>query len=87
MFGQFLLTEKPNIVVNDGTPQQLEWNKEFLIALQPMIPYKISIHFPYMNRVCGATSIAVQVGPNETQSYEYHTPALMTQSGTISRKS
>jgi hypothetical protein len=87
LFEQFLLTQKPNIVINDGTPEQLDWNKEFFIELQPMVPYKITIQFPYMNAMRGAASIAVQVSPNETQSYEYHTPGLMTQPGTISRKS
>jgi hypothetical protein len=87
LFGQFLLTERPVCVVNDGRPEQLEWNKEFFFSLQPNLRYKIAIHFPYMNRMCGATSIAVQVRPDEVQSYEYHTPPLMNLAGTIERKS
>ena len=86
LFGQFLLTEKPMCAVNDGEPQKLEWNKEFLISLQPNLPYKISIQFPYMGRVCGVASTAVQVTPGEIQKYEYRTPALMTLPGTIERK-
>lgn len=85
-FGQFLLTEKPVCTVNDGQPETMEWNKEFLISLEPNLPYKVSIHFPYINQNCGLASIAVQVKPNEVQGYEYHTPFLMTQSGTIDRK-
>jgi len=81
-----LLTEKPVCTVNDGEPEKLEWNKEFFISLQPNLPYKIAIQFPYMNGICGVASIAVQVSPDEIQRYEYHTPFLMTQTGTIERK-
>lgn len=86
LFGQFLLTEKPECTVNDGTPEKLDWNKEFFISLQPNLPYKIAIQFPYMNRICGIASIALQVGPNEVQGYEYRTPPLMTLAGIIQRK-
>jgi hypothetical protein len=86
LFGQFLLTEKPECLVNDGTPEKLDWNKEFFIALQPNLPYKIAIQFPYMNRTCGTASITLQVNSNEVQGYEYRTPPLMTLGGTIQRK-
>ena len=85
-FGQFLLTEKPECIVNDGKPEKLDWNKEFFISLQPNLPYKIAIQFPYMNKICGTASIALQITPNEVQEYEYHTPFLMTLPGTIQRK-
>ena len=86
MFGQFLLTEKPVCIVNEGEPEKLEWNKEFFISLQPNFPYKVTIQFPYMGRICGVASVAVQVSPDEIQGYEYHTPPLMTQAGTLERK-
>ena len=86
MFGQFLLTQKPVCIVNDGEPQKLEWNKEFFISLEPNLPYKIAIQFPYMNQSCGTSSIAVQVSPDEIQGYEYRTPLVMTLAGSIERK-
>jgi len=85
-FGQFLITEKPVCMVNDGEPEKLEWNREFLISLEPNCPYKIAIQFPYMNRTCGLASVAVQVSPDEVQGYEYHTPLVTTVAGTIERK-
>jgi len=86
LFGQFLLTEKPICIVNDGEPVKLEWNKEFFISMEPDLLYQIAIQFPYMNRICGVASIAVQVSPGEIQKYEYRTPLLMNLSGTIERK-
>lgn len=86
LFGQFLITGKPVCIVNDGEPEKLEWNKEFLISLEPNLPYKISIQFPYMNRICGLASVALQVNHDEIQGYEYHTPLTITQPETIQRK-
>jgi len=88
-FGQFLLTEEPQIIVNDNETIQLKWNKEFFISLQPNVPYKFTVQFPYslMNSICGAASFSTQVQPGEIQSYEYHTPFLATSPGSIKRRS
>lgn len=86
-FGQFLLTEKPYCVINDVETKQLEWNKEFFIPLEPDVPYKITVQFPYMNKACGSASFSTEVKPNEIQVYEYKTPFLATSSGTIKRRS
>lgn len=86
IFGQFLLTEKPMVKVNGGKDEQLEWNKEFLISLQPDIPYTISVQFPYLGRLCGTASFDVKVTNGEIQKFEYTTPPLMTIGGTIERK-
>ena len=85
-FGQFLLTEKPYAIINDVETKELEWNKEFFISLQPNLPYRITIQFPYMNRPTGTVSFTTQVRPNEIQRYEYKTPFLMTSEGSIERR-
>lgn len=86
-FGQFLLTEKPYCILNDIETKQLEWGKETFIPLQPNLPYKITIQFPYLNRATGVSSITTQVKPEEVQIYEYETPFVMTSEGSIKRKS
>ena len=86
-FGQFLLTEKPYCIINDIETTQLEWNKEIYIPLQPNLPYKITIQFPYLNRATGTASFTIQLKPDEIQEYEYKTPFLMTSAGSIKRKS
>jgi hypothetical protein len=86
-FGQFLLTEKPYAIINDVETEELEWNKESFIPLQPNLPYKITIQFPYMNRATGKASLTTQLRPDEIQSYEYKTPLLITSDGSIKRKS
>lgn len=85
-FGQFLLTEKPYAVINDVETKELEWNKEIFIPLQPNLPYKITIQFPYMNRATGTVSFTTNVEPNEIQRYEYKTPFWMMSEGSIERK-
>ncbi len=85
-FGQFLATEKPYVIINDVETKKLEWNKELFIPLQPKLPYKITVQFPYMGRATGPASFTTQVEPNEIQSYEYKTPFLMTSDGSIKRK-
>jgi len=84
--GQFLLTEKPYCIINDVETIQLEWNKEVFIPLEPDVPYKITVQFPYMNKPCGSVSFVTRVKPNEVQVYEYKTPFLATSSGKIERK-
>jgi hypothetical protein len=86
VFGQFLLTEKPLCKVNGGKDEQLEWNKEFLISLQPEVPYTITVQFPYMGKICGSASFEAKVGNGEIQKYEYTTPLAMMLAGTIERK-
>jgi len=86
-FGQFLLTEKPYAIINDVETKQLEWNKDFFIPLQPNLPYKITIQFPYMSGARGTVSFNTQVKPDEVQTYEYKTPFLATSGGMIKRKS
>ena len=85
-FGQFLATEKPYVIMNDTKTWKLAWNKEFFIPLQPNLPYKFTVQFPYLGNATGPASFVTQVGPNETQSYEYQTPFLMTSKGSIKRK-
>ena len=85
--GQFLATERPYAIINDVETKELEWNEEFFISLQPGLPYKITIQFPYMNRPTGTVSFTTQLKPDEIQSYEYKTPFLMTSEGSIKRKS
>ena len=86
-FGQFLITEKPYIIINNVETKMLEWNIEFFIPLQPNLPYKITIQYPYMNRAIGTASFTTQLKPDEIQSYEYETPFLITSEGSIKRKS
>lgn len=86
-FGQFLATEKPYALINDVETKQLKWNKEVFIPLQPNLPYKITVQFPYMNRPTAPASFTTQIKPNEIQSYEYKTPLFMTSDGSIKRKS
>ncbi len=85
-FGQFLLTEKPYAIINDVETKELEWNKEIFIALQPNLPYKITVQFPYMNRPTGTASFTTLVKPDEIQRFEYKTPFLMTSEGSMERK-
>jgi hypothetical protein len=86
-FGQFLITEKPYAIINDVETKELGWNKEFFIPLQPDLPYKITIQFPYMSRPTGMVSFTTQLRPDEAQSYEYKTPFVATSEGSIERKS
>jgi hypothetical protein len=86
IFGQFLLTEKPLVKVNGGKDEQLEWNKEFLISLQPEVPYTITVQFPYLGKICGLATFDLKVRSGEIQRYEYTTPMAMMLAGTIERK-
>lgn len=85
-FGQFLATEKPYALINDVETIQLKWNKEIFIPLQPTLPYKITIQFPYLNNPTAPATFSIQLQPNEIQRYEYKTPFFMTSSGSIKRK-
>ena len=86
-FGQFLATEKPYAIINDVETKELQCNKEILIPLQPNLPYKITVQFPYLNRPTAPATFSTKLKPNEIQSYEYKTPLLMISDGSIKRKS
>jgi hypothetical protein len=89
VLGQVLITEKPYCIINDTETKQLERSKESFIPLQPNLPYKITIQFPYSaypNNACGTASITTQLGPDEIQAYEYKTPFIVYHSGSIKRK-
>jgi len=85
-FGQFMITAKPQCVINDAETKQLEWNQELFIPLEPNIPYNITIQFPYMGGTKGKASLNIQLKPDEIQVYEYTTPQIMTSPGEIKRK-
>jgi len=86
-FGQWMITGKPYAIINDDEKIEMKWKKELLIPLQPDVPHKISIQFPYMTRTVGTVTFNTQVKPDEIQVYEYKTPHVMTSGGSITRKS
>jgi hypothetical protein len=85
-FGQFMITAKPQCVINDAETKQLEWNQELFIPLEPNIPYNIAIQFPYMGGTTGKASFNTQLKLDEVQVYEYITPHVMTSPGKVERK-
>ena len=87
-FGQFMITEKPYCTINDAEKRQLEWGKETFIPLQPKVPHRIVIQFPYSeypHRACGLASITALLNPDEVQSYEYKAPIIVYHSGKLMR--
>jgi hypothetical protein len=80
----------PYALINDVRREELDWDKEVFIPLEPNSQYKILVQFRYFG-VDIARSRAfffVQLRPNEIQSYEYKIRSFFTQPyALITRKS
>jgi len=85
IFGQFLITSQPQIIVNGVIVQNLKWNQNVFVSLSPGIRHQIEINFPYiLGPSCRAMTV-VFLQPGEVQGYRYKTSFFVTSTGNLSR--
>ncbi|MEE2747410.1 MAG: hypothetical protein VX473_02960 [Candidatus Thermoplasmatota archaeon] len=85
IFGQFLIMSQPQIIVNGQIIQNLRWNHEIFVPLQPGFQHQIEINFPYILGPSCRAIMVVFLQPGEIQRYRYKTSFFVTSSGKISR--
>ena len=84
-FGQFLIISQPQIFINGQFVQNLRWNKEVFVALEPGYKHQIEINFPYMLGPSAQANMAVVLQQGEVMRFRYKTPIFVTSPGKISR--
>ena len=84
-FGQWLLTNKPDCIINGTDFRELQWKTNNFIELAPNAPYHFTIEVEYMGNTIGEATFYVNLQPGETQFFEYKTPFTVFESGKITR--
>ena len=85
IFGQFLITSQPQIIVNGEIVQNLRWNNEVFVPLAPGFQHQIEINFPYMTGPACRANMVVSLQPGEVHRFKYKTSLIVTSSGNLSR--
>lgn len=83
---QWMITEKPYCTVNDVETKALAWGQETMIPLQPNMPYRLLVAFPYMGKKATMPAeMTLTLKPGEVARFEYKTASTMFSKGKVTR--
>ncbi len=85
IFGQWLITSPPQVIINGQIMQHLSWNNDVFVPLEPGYNHQIEVSFPYLGgNVCKALMV-VHLHPGEVQRYRYRTAFFVFSNGKLTR--
>ena len=75
---QFLITDRPVVVLDGGDPFEIPWKEEVAVPAGPG-QHSVRISYPYMGKLLGEAQTSVAGGGR----VQYRSPLFMWSSGSI----